>query len=437
MVGSRTLRTLLVLAAVLGVVALPACDPAPPADDPDADLVLVLPALGQGAFERQRAELLPFLEAQGLTYSLLPLSKIVDRADLPTLTADQVRDYLRDHYTWRVSTEDHPRYLGIIAPPTATYNDATDPQGRVVPRFEVAVGGLEPFGSDVPYGILPPATIDGGDGTVEPTDLDVTRPTFEVFRVPVTGASGIRRFVERHDRFMASEHRSDLTLVSGEFGLFPGDSSVVQCINATSLAPLVTRILTVFDSTASACPPDVLTSATGPRLANVLADPAGAFAGGTIVDVSHGSARTISAGSGLGEVDETFANLHVADVPAIPTDRLNVYISIACDNDGPPATGINLASAMYRQASVTVVSATTTVYPVSLDDILFAEVESIAGLYQNDQTLLQRMHAFRAEYYERFVLPAAGGTRDLLWTNVLTVGVTGDGLVRVASSAST
>src|SRR4029079_12901115 len=66
--------------------------------------------------------------------------------------------------------------------------------------------------------------------------------------------------------------------------------------------------------------------------------------------------------------------------------------------------------------------------------ILYAEVESIVALYQHDQTLLQRMHTFRSEYYRRFVLRASGPVRDLLWTNVLTVGVTGDGLVSVAPS---
>ena len=117
---------------------------------------------------------------------------------------------------------------------------------------------------------------------------------------------------------------------------------------------------------------------------------------------------------------------------SIPADRLNVFISIACDNDAPTTSGINLASAMYQRASVAVVSATTVVTPVSLADILYAEVESIVALYQHDQTLLQRMHTFRAEYYQRFVRPASGPVRDLLWTNVLTVGITGDGLVSVA-----
>ena len=98
----------------------------------------------------------------------------------------------------------------------------------------------------------------------------------------------------------------------------------------------------------------------------------------------------------------------------------------------PTTNGINLASAMYQRASVAVVSATTLVTPMGLDDILYAEVESIVALYQHDQTLLQRMHTFRAEYYQRFVLRASGPVRDLLWTNVLTVGITGDGLVSVA-----
>lgn len=54
---------------------------------------------------------------------------------------------------------------------------------------------------------------------------------------------------------------------------------------------------------------------------------------------------------------------------------------------------------MYDRACVAVVSATTAVTPLSLPDILFAEVDSISGLYQHQENLLQRMHVFRSEYY--------------------------------------
>src|SRR5262249_50840868 len=219
------------------------------------------------------------------------------------------------------------------------------------------------------------------------------------------------------------------TLVAGMFGLFPGDTSVVQCINATNLTQqqLASHVYNVYDSTAASCVPDMVTKPGGPILADFLAAPAGPFRGGTIVDVSHGNAIAIY---GQTDVGQFFSNLDIEDVPRIPPDRLNVFISIACDNDAPGVR--NLAAAMYERASVAVVSATTAVTPVNVDDILFAEVESVIALYRKRENLAQQFHAFRADYYTRFVVPATGAVRQALWVNVLTENLVGDGLVTVA-----
>jgi hypothetical protein len=143
------------------------------------------------------------------------------------------------------------------------------------------------------------------------------------------------------------------------------------------------------------------------------------------VDISHGNAFAIYADPG------SYQNLSVSDVASIPTDRLNVFISLACDNDGPEAIP-NLAAAMYARASVAVVSATTLVSPVDIPDILFAEIDSISGLWQNRENLLQRFHVIRTEYYTRFVQPALGANREALWVNVLTETLIGDGFVTIA-----
>src|SRR6187402_1662029 len=106
-VGRRSLRAGFVLMALVAGLVAPVVDtgaPAqasaaragawtPPPEHPDADLVVILPAVGKGAFDRQRAALQPWLDDLGLSYSLVPLSSIVRHKDLASLTAEQVRDH--------------------------------------------------------------------------------------------------------------------------------------------------------------------------------------------------------------------------------------------------------------------------------------------------------------------------------------------------------
>ena len=226
---------------------------------------------------------------------------------------------------------------------------------------------------------------------------------------------------------LLAPYRNDATLVAGLFGLFgiPGDTSIIQCLNASDLTTqhLATRILKVFDSTEASCPPDLLTAPGGPNLADLLTAPPPFFRGGTIVNISHGDAAAIYGHTSSGEF---FPNLSVGDVTRIPRDRLNVFISIACDNDGP-GVGPNLAAAMFTHASVAVISATTTTVPLDLASILFAEHDSVVALFQQHENLLQALHTFRSEYYERFA-----ATNAVQWTNLLTVNLIGDGFAVVA-----
>jgi len=425
---------ILIVATSVALVTIGAgAAPRPGPGTNDADVVIVLPDTSRATFRRERDALGPFVKSlrsqrrpQRLKVAFVPLSRILHGLGPEAITPNLLRDYLRSRFTWRASTEAQPRYLGIFAAPSAGYL-GTPSTLPVIPRFIVDTGTTT-FPTDLPYEFLSPDRIDGGDGHVDPGDLDVTAPTFEVFRVPTTTLADFTRFSDRHAAFATAPYRSDATLVAGEYGMFNGDTSVVQCLNAANIGPteLATQVLKVFDSTAAQCQPDVFTTPSGPTLADVLADPNGAFHGGTIVDVSHGGSSAIFAGYGF------FVNLSVGDVARIPADRLNVFISIACDNDAPDSAP-NLAAAMYAQASVAVVSATTVVGFVNVSDALFAEVDSVSGLWQNHETLLQRLHVFRSEYYTRFVQTAAtAGDREQLWGNVLTETLIGDGLVTLA-----
>jgi len=396
----------------------------------DADIVVLLPGSTAKLLGQEKKALRPLLKdlrEQHVKVAIVPLARILQKRAPDTLTAEDVRSYLRATFTWRTSTLERPRYLAIFSPPRSDYFGVPS-EIPVIPRFEVSAGG-ELFETDVPFEFTAPPTIDGGDGSVDPGDLDMTSPNFDVFRVPSGDPAGIATFVQRHTTFGAASYRNDVTLVSGEFGLFAGDTSVVQCINASNLTTqsLVTRVFNVYDSTASSCTLDLLTKSGGPTLADFLESNGSGFQGGTIIDISHGNGSAVyGKTSGL-----FFQNFGVNDAPGIPADRLNVFISIACDNDSPGYTP-NLAAAMYQQSSVAVISATTSVTPVNLDDILFAEVDSVTALFSNHHTLAQRLHAFRSDYYTKFVLPAAGDVQSLLWINTLTENLVGDGLVTVA-----
>jgi hypothetical protein len=392
----------------------------------DADLVVVLPALDRPTLEREQRLLRPWLARQHVASVVVPLFAVLRGRPAAQLTAEELRRYLRDRFTWRVSTEARPRYLAIFASPAAGYTGGPS-TAPPIPRFAVHVRPPidQYFTTDVPYEFLAPQSIDAVDGTADVHALDLRVPTFDVFRVPVRTPNDIRTFVERDRAFARSSHRSDVTLAAGS-AFAPGDTASVQCLTANALMQqqLATRVLKVFDS--PVCTPDVVTSPGGPRLADVLAGVPSAFGGGLVLDISHGSPPAVYGQPGF------YPNLAVPDVARIPAHRLNVFVSIACDNDGATgSSGPNLAAAMYERASVAVVAATTTVTPVDAASVLEAEVTSTVGLYQHHENLLQRLHALRADYYDRFVLPTSAA-QPLHWLNMLAVNVIGDGLVTVA-----
>lgn len=385
-----------------------------------------MPALDHQTLAREQRLLRPWLARQHLSAAIVSLFSVLRGRPASALSAEQIRQYLRSHFTWRASTEQRPWCLAIFASPTASYTGSPS-SVPPIPRFSVHVRPPydQYFTSDVPYEFPVPTTIDAPDGTVDVRALDLRAPTFDVFRVPVQGPEDLRTFVRREVAFAHSPHRSDVTLVSGS-AFVPGDTAAIQCLNADALQSqhLATQVLKVFDS--PMCAPDVLTGPQGPRLVDVLAGSPNRFAGGLILDISHGSPNAIYGQPGF------YPNLGVHDVAKIPSDRLNLFLSIACDNDG--STGAptpNLAAAMYERASVAVIAATTTVTPVDAASVLDAEVTSTIGLYQHHENLLQRLHAFRADYYERFVVPVSAA-QPLQWLNLLTVNLVGDGLVSVA-----
>lgn len=405
----------------------------------DADVVVVLPTASKREARDIRRLLAPWVErvrrqhrettGVRLKVAFVTLGAAAPAGGQPT--AEALRQHLRSRFASRRTTTERPRYLAIAALPYAGYAGAAGTLATV-PRFSVTLrdvpAAYSVVPSDVPYGFLEPATIDGGDGFVDPADLDMARATFTVFRIPLASVDDVRHFVDRSNAFAVAPSRRDVTLVAGEFGLFAGDTSLIQCTNATQIASLGTagRIATVLDSTA-ACAPDYLSTWPSHRLADYLSDPAEGHAGGVIYDVSHGSGDAIYAESSIG----SYVNLGLDDLSRIPTGRLNVFVSISCDNDAVQG-GRNFAMGMYAHDSVAVVSATANIFPTSVEAILAAEIDAFVALYESPITLLQGLHRFRADYYARDVLGGPAADRPYNWLNLFAVHVLGDGLTVVS-----
>src|SRR5262249_40029235 len=153
------IKRLRLLVALLGsIVTDPLTAPAvaakleSPGGRKDADIVMVLPAIERTTFHEERNALQPLLKElrhQHLKYALVPLSSILHNSPPESLTAEDVRAYLRTTYKWRPSTETAPRYLAIFSAPTPGY--LTTPSTLpVIPRFHIDAGGVD-FDSDVPY----------------------------------------------------------------------------------------------------------------------------------------------------------------------------------------------------------------------------------------------------------------------------------------------
>jgi hypothetical protein len=443
----RVMRTFALVLCLLSAITPPVSALASPMPLDDADLVVVLPGASREADQmkqllgpwarrvreqyRETSKVLNPGGSARLKISYVSLSAVVPDGAAPV--AEELRQYLRSRFTSRPTTTERPRYLAIAALPYAEYVDPPETvQLAIIPRFHVAVrdapAQYTAVETDVPYGFLVPDTVDGGDGFVDPEDLDMRSATFTVFRIPLAQIDDLRRFVDRSNDFAEALYHNDVTLVSGQFGLFAGDTSLVQCINANQLSSVasVGRIFKVLDY--PSCPPDFLVTGPTHRLADFLADTSNGFKGGMIYDISHGNGDAIYA---VSSVAGAFSNLASDDLDGLATGVLNVFVSISCDNDESLGRR-NFAMAMYLHDSVAVVSATETIFPTSIPAILDAEVTAFVALYRSPLTLLQALHRFRAEYYVNYVLDGPVDDRPYNWINLLAVHVLGDGLTIVS-----
>src|SRR5262245_25909019 len=236
-VGVGVMRAFVVALCLLGVLAQPLTAAASMRLD-DADLVVVLPSVARREARQMKRLLGPwarrvrrqYRETVGrarLKISYVSLSDLVPDGTTSAIGAEDVRQFLRHRFSSRPTTTERPRYLAIAALPYAEYaGPSATVQLPIIPRFTATlrdVPGFEVTQTDVPYGFLTPDTIDGGDGFVDPADLDMRTATFTVFRIPLAQIDDLRHFVDRANAFAAAPHRNDVALVSGEFGLFPVD----------------------------------------------------------------------------------------------------------------------------------------------------------------------------------------------------------------------
>ncbi len=286
-----------------------------PNDLDDSDVILLLPAYDaaqEAALLAEADDWISAREGAGYTIATLPLYSIIDYYGLPPeseLTAEEIRLYLRAHFTDRTAGDsDEGRYLQIFSRP----EEVADGDYPLIPRYELTTDG-DTVSTDSPYGFIGQETIDGGDGTVNIPDLDFSDPTLLVTRIPVTYTGELEIYLQHALDYEEADYSRDLTLVAGMFAL-EGDSAYIQSMNAQTVNDPSTR---VFDTTQFS--PDYICTGPGQRLTTFMES--SDFIGGVIYNISHGSNTGI-----YGYHNNTpFTNLSVSDLSGIPSEKLNIF----------------------------------------------------------------------------------------------------------------
>ena len=120
-----------------------------------------------------------------------------------------------------------------------------------------------------------------------------------------------------------------------------------------------------------------------------------------------------------------------SDVQKMPTNKLDIFVSLACANDGVGFNlNKNLANTLMEWQSVAVVSATETIYLKSIADVRIGELQFLENFFDNPNTLLQAVQEVRNDYYRRF---SATPSDEYYLINLLALNVLGDGLIRLPS----
>ena len=157
------------------------------------------------------------------------------------------------------------------------------------------------------------------------------------------------------------------------------------------------------------------------------------YNGGIIYNISHGYFDGVGAQNA--DISYYYGNLMMTDVPHLTEDKPNIFISLACGNDMPMTNlsyGANFSQVLYNGPSAVVITATTTVYPISPRGIYLGEMTFLPLLFdqENNYNLLQAFQAAKKDYYKGFL---RNNFLDYAYANLLSYSVYGDGIIKVTN----
>lgn len=108
-----------------------------------------------------------------------------------------------------------------------------------------------------------------------------------------------------------------------------------------------------------------------------------------------------------------------------------MFVSLACDVDGTVGSAWNLNRVLVDRGSVTTVAATVpTYFEPGINDVVKIETEALPILMAGGGTLLQNIATVRGDY-DTLTQGYSDEDRVYTWSNLLSLNVTGDGLVRL------
>jgi len=406
----------LYLGIILTVLFISPVSTALPDDLDDSDVILLLPAHDTAQETSLLAETEDWITARegaGYTIAVVPLYSIIDYYGLPAesaLTAEEIRLYLRTHFTDRSSGDSvKGRYLMIFS----RQEEITDGDYPLIPRYELNTDS-DTVSTDSPYGFIGQETIDGGDGIVNIPDLDFSDPTLLVTRIPLTYTGELEDFLQRALNYEAVDYSRDLTLVAGRFAM-DGDSAYIQSLNAGLVNDPSLR---VFDTTQFS--PDYICTGPGQRFSTFMES--SAFSGGVVYNISHGSNTAIYAYYN----NLSFANLSVTDLSGLSSDKLNIFISLACANDSDEN---GLARNLFDHSSAAVISATKSVNPIDPNYIMAGETTFLPNFFNQPNSLMQAAQQTRHDYYLICAEDPEDEDNQIAFVNILAFNIYGDGLI--------
>ncbi len=414
-------RSLIVMAAVVLALAAPAAIAA--THNWNADVVLVTPA-GNAS---QHAAILStvaawraYRQAEGYVFDSVPLYEVAAAAgkSMAALAPEDIRLFLRRNFSaTRAAATAKGRYLALLGDDQLFDNTLSD--DALIPRYKVPI--VSPYASEVQtdylYGLLVPPAIN----VSQITNVSLAYPSFLVFRIPARNVNQLRAMLAKAVRYESAPYRRHLNLVAGSI-VTRGDAAAVQYLNAL-IVQRATRKRKVFDTPYGG--PDYVVTDNNHRLYHFMQN-AALYSGGVDFNLSHGSASAVYAMATNGGFIQS---LKTADVPALSTNKLNVFISFACLNDQPLTNGLNLAKTLMNRQSVAVAASTIATTP-TLMNIRIAELGFLPAWFDRNNTLLQAAQSVRDRYIQRFMAaPAADRMAHI--ANVLGLNLYGDGMLRL------